>query len=759
MTRINRIVVGLGAMTAAVAAAAVGGVPADPTGEAGYAWRNVTVGGGGFAPGIVFSTAERGLAWLRSDMGGAYRWDAGARRWVPLQDGTAESSDMGVESIAADPVDADVVYLATGMNRHGAAAIWRSADRGAHWTVTRVPFAMGGNEDGRGLGERLAIDPQRRDHLLFGSRHDGLWESRDAGRHWAKVAGFPLPGLGVPATPRGTHGGLGFVVFDPAAAGRVVVGSADPGTRHLFRSDDAGAHWATVSGGPAAAMLPVKAAVGGDHVYTITYADGIGPNGITRGAVWRYDPVAGRWRDVTPDRRPDAPAGGYMGVAVSAQDPRVIAVSTVDRYQPVDTVWRSSDAGAHWEELYRRSRRDVSATPFLDLDGTANFGHWIAGLAIDPFDADHAAYVTGATLYATNDFGRPGDMTWRPWTAGIEQTAIITLLSPTVGAPLVSGFGDIAGFRHDDLAVSPPHVHRGPFLSNTNTLDYAGRAAAVMVRSGSTHTREVPGASLAWSADGGASWQPLMPPSSPRPAGATGPAPERTGDAPIVVSADGATFLVEGDHPQITRDRGRTWQPVTGLPPRLRPTADKVDPRRFYAVDWNVGRVLRSDDGGARFRAIAARGLPADLSAARVVSREGQNPLLATPGAAGALWLMVDGALYRSTDAGEHWTRTGGDLKIALYGLGRGAPGARWPAVYAIGVQGGMQGGMQGRIQGVFRSIDGGEHFRRINDDAHQWGLRFRVVTGDPRRFGRVYIGTDGRGIVYGDPLSSDFAK
>lgn len=707
-----------------------------------YQWQNVAVGGGGFAPGIVFSPVERGLAYLRTDMGGAYRWDARDQQWRQLLDGVAVGSYMGIESIAPDPVDADIVYLAAGMGAAAPAAIFRSADRGAHWAITKVPFAMGGNEDGRGMGERLAIDPHHPATLFFGSRHDGLWRSDDSGGHWVKVPEFALLGLGQPRARRTTHGGLSFVLFDPQQRGRMYVGSADPGPHHLFRSDNGGGSWAAIDAAPAG-LLPTKAAIGSDGIVTISYADAIGPNGVTDGAVWRYDPATIQASDVTPPRSPGEVPGGFFGVAVSRQDPQVIAVSTVNRYKPIDTVWRSADGGRHWDELQRRSIRDISATPFLDLDGKANFGHWIAGLAIDPFDAGHAAYVTGATMYATEGFAAPGTMRWTPWTRGIEQTAIITLTSPTGGAPLVSGFGDIGGFRHDDLAVSPAHVHLGPYLTNTNTLDYAGTAPAIMVRSGSTHTRIVPGPSLAWSRDGGESWTPLAAlPAAPHADGS--PLPEQTGDAAITVAADGSAFLAEFDAPALTRDRGAHWLAVTGLPSRTRVAADKVDPRRFYALDFAANRLVRSDDGGLHFHPVAATGLPADLAGARVVWREAQNPLVATPNHAGMLWLNVGGRLYRSADFGARWSATPAPLEIAYYGLGKAAPGSPWPAVFAIGRRQG--------VEAVWRSLDGGATWQRINDDAHQWGLRFRVISGDPRRFGRVYIGTDGRGIVYGDP-------
>ncbi len=43
--------------------------------SANYTWKNVTISGGGFVPGIIFHPTEPGVRYCRTDMGGAYRWD------------------------------------------------------------------------------------------------------------------------------------------------------------------------------------------------------------------------------------------------------------------------------------------------------------------------------------------------------------------------------------------------------------------------------------------------------------------------------------------------------------------------------------------------------------------------------------------------------------------------------------------------------------------------------------------------------------
>lgn len=702
-----------------------------------YKWANVKVGAGGYAPNIVFSLIERDLAYLRTDMGGTYRWDAALRKWVPLQDDNATSSYMGIESIAPDPVDPDVVYMAAGMSAGQPAAIMRSGDRGATWRIVPVPFAMGGNEPGRGLGERLAVDPNDPRRLFFGSRHDGLWQSDDAGMTWTKVATFPHPGLGKPA--RGTsHGGVSFVAIDAnsgrAGKGsrRIWVGIADPNLPALYRSEDGGTTWVPVA---TPKLLAAKAAIDARGILWVGYSSGIGPSDARTGAVWRYEP-GGAGRDVTPPAwLASGSEGGFLGVAVARSVDGIAAVTTIDRYRAGDSLWITRDDGRTWDDVGGRSRRDVSATPFLGHEGRgADFGHWISGLAIDPFDPARVAYTTGATVYSTDGLRSKGVVNWAPWTDGIEQTAIITLISPTRGPRLVSGFGDLAGFVHDDLRTSPRPSFVNPYLSNTNTLDYAGLAPNVIVRSGSLYADRPREASLALSNDGGRSWRPLQVP-------AVGQPPTRDdliGEAAVTVSADGRTIVAATVLPQVTRNEGRTWQPVRGLPGRTRAVADKVDPRTFYAVDVANGRLLVSRDAAASFEPVAGAGLPAELRPAGRQGREAQSALLVTPVRSRELWLQAGSALYHSVNGGGSFVRANGALAVELFGLGK-------DAVFAVGTF--------GTTRGIWRSTDDGRSWVRIDDDAHRWGGRYRVISGDPQRTGRVYLGTDGRGLFYGDPM------
>jgi photosystem II stability/assembly factor-like uncharacterized protein len=493
-------------------------------------------------------------------------------------------------------------------------------------------------------------------------------------------------------------------------------------------------------------MLPAQAQMDDQSVLYITYGTGTGPNGVTDGAVMKFDTVGRSWTNITPDKNPDRPKGGYCGLSLDRERPGTLAVSTMNRWMPVDTVWRSTDGGRTWMDIADKSVRDVHATPFL-LWGKdqAKLGWWMAALAIDPFDSNHAAYSTGATIYATDDFSNVsfGRAThWYPWVEGIEQTAILTLLSPAKGAHLLSGFGDIGGYVHDDLGISPAGMYENPQFASTTSLDCAGENPLVVVRGGQPNDDQ---ASLGYSEDGGRTWEPLKI--------LGGYAGRQSGDGhpPITVSADGSTFMVSTPIPVLTRDHGRNWTQARGLFYGARPIADRVDPRTFYAINFKNGKLFTSTDGGATFKGSSLKGLPADIGGDEPTWHEGPWPLVATPGKSHDLWFVSGGTLYHSADGGQHFMKAEGSLDVQFIGFGKAPKGKDYPSIFVVASKDAPSGG----IKAIWRSDDMAVSWVRVNDDQHQFGTRFRCIAGDPRIFGRVYVGTDGRGIFYGQPVGT----
>lgn len=337
--------------------------------QAAFSWKSVHIGGsGGFAPGIVFHPKTKGVAYARTDIGGLYRLNADDS-WTPVTDTITDHENWhnwGIDALALDPQDDNKVYAAAGLYTNSwdpdNGTIIRSSDRGATWSFAELPFKLGGNMPGRGMGERLAVDPANPDILYFGARSgNGLWKSTDGGASFSKVTSYTAVGTYIPdpKDPNGLNSdiqGLAFVTFDSTsdtlngATSRIFVGTAD-NTASVYVSDDAGATWSAVKGQPVG-YFPHKCKLSpSEKALYLSYSDGSGPYDGTKGAVFRYDIAAGTWKDITPVSGADL-TYGFGGLALDAQKPGTLVVASLNSWWPDAQIFRSTDSGATWSRLW-----------------------------------------------------------------------------------------------------------------------------------------------------------------------------------------------------------------------------------------------------------------------------------------------------------------------------------------------------------------------------------------------------------------------
>jgi hypothetical protein len=734
-----------------------------------YDWDNVAIVGGGYVPAVIFSPVEKDLIYARTDMGGAYRWDKVAAKWVPLTDwvGFDEWNYLGIESIAPDPKDANRVYVAVGTYTNSWTSmngqLLRSVDRGDSFERFNLPFKVGGNMPGRSMGERLGVDPNAPRVLYLGARSgNGLWRSNDAGETWKKVESFPSGGnYFQDSTNDYTTDLIGvvWVVFDPtsstagSASQTIYVGVADTNTG-IYRSTDGGTTWEPLPGQPAAGFLPHHAVLASNRLLYVTYSDKAGPYDGGHGDVWKYDTEQGTWTQISPvpSSNTDDDYFGYGGLAVDGQDPNRLIVTSLNSWWPDARFYRSRDAGATWSPIWdfdgyptrvNRYTLDISASPWLDwgLSKTApeespKLGWMTGGLSIDPFDSERMFYGTGATLYGTQNLTNWDDPDKKidifVAALGIEETAVMDLavLPMTSGSVLLSALGDIGGCRHTDVTAVPTKIFTQPTFTTTTSIDFAESNPKQVVRVGTLDTGAYPNDKpIGVSNDGGSTWSNAGLPS----------AASNAAGGSVAMGADGEFIVwapdVSGVNVFYSRYSPYSWTACSGIPSQALVKSDRLNKSKFYG--YKEGIFYVSTNGGATFTASAATGLP-----------RSNVKFKAVPGVEGDIWLAGGATsdvygLWHSTDSGASFQKLANVEQADVVGFGKAAPGQTYSSIY---VNAKIDG-----VRGIFRSDDSAATFVRINDGRHQYGAANTAITGDPNVYGRVYLGTNGRGVIYGD--------
>jgi photosystem II stability/assembly factor-like uncharacterized protein len=523
------------------------------------------------------------------------------------------------------------------------------------------------------------------DERVIYAKANGLFRTADRGETWTRF--FPRD---VQSITMGDDHAAGRLHTASGLSGNVTAMAVDPEESRflylvldgaLWTSYDAGANWQKSGDlpGPANGLWIDPHSFKGDRT---VYAAGGSALYIRQDSRWRTAPLPGQASEIagTPPIFYATIAGkihvttdggakwhesslpGFQGQAgtlgVSAQHPEVAYVAYSGLRTPIRSTWgvaRTIDAGAHWEPVYENVRDAWLADRF-----GAGWAGVPIGIGVAP-TAPQVAYATDSgRVVRTIDGGKV-------WTPAYSKRSLDGNWT-TNGINVTTCYG----------------VHFDPFDPRHMFISYTDIGL--------------------WASDtGGASWYSAT----------------RNGVPNQWVNT---TYWIEFD-PKV---RGRIWAAMSGTHDLPRPKMwRRNSPDRF------TGGVTRSDDGGRTWR-VMNNGMP--QTAATHILRDPSGALFVTGFGRG---------VFKSTDDGEHWELKNAGIEGAqpfAWRIVRDAKGA----LYLIVARRSDDGKYGNEGDGaLYRSTDGADHWTRIALPEGVNGPNGLAI--DPRDPARLYLAAWGR--------------
>jgi hypothetical protein len=707
-------------------------------------WSPIAYGAGGWVTDIETTggTGAGHYQYCRCDTTGAYKRALSGDVWerivrtdnVPFTQLDAASYGVWeIKHAPSDPTRAYMVFSETVLVSNDSMDTWQAT------SFTPVASADP-NATFRMCGNRLAVDPINKDVVYFGSEgSEGLRYTTDG------FATADVQETDVPVPTLGGYAATGIqIIFDPytgaAISGRTARIWAFSYGSACKRSDDAGATWSTITGGPTGIRRGVVA-TNGDLYVTAHHTSG-------QYKVWRWNQSGTAWVDLSAGT--NYVADEYHAPLIDPSDPATIHVWALG-----GRLIKSTNSGSAWNHP-----DDWDTTTVADdipwLQPALHYQYLSCGNAVrDPGDLTQVLVSNGVGVIV-GDLTSIDPIDYHTESEGIEQLCVDQLLVLPNGT-LLTALQDRGVMFHTDLDVFPSG-YVGDYQSGVIhcfSMDYYPKDNPTILTG---VLSKIGGVELSgYGPIDGSSWTEFTNPFA-------GTGNEAAYGNIAIGSSTNFVWAPGWDrYPLYSTDAGVSWDLCTFSPAasdaggffggafsefnrRHTLVADPNDDGTFYIWHGTDG-MYRSTDGGEnwtlRIPESAHAGLSPNLGA----------PLLSfIPGSTGKLLYTAgrsidyDQEFFIFDAVAETATPISGITGVYQFGFGASATGETVPSVIMVGKL------TSSGLRGIYITDDWFATYRKIGEelDVRQQFETILTLTGDPTRYGRVYVGFSGSGGAYG---------
>ena len=770
-----------------------------------YQYQNIPITGGGYVTGFVYHQTQPGILYARTDIGGVYRYDTRHRTWHSLIDHVTglNTAECYPTALALDDRHPEQLYIMCGEDKQDFGVFCISEDFGAHFTYKTIPTPVHGNLSGRGTGLRLVVDKNDENTLYFASQLGGQWKTTDRGDSWQRL---PL------------EENYTTFIWVSNDSQTLIVGTAGYTTRRddtlrghsLYISYNAGLTFeklpmpenTIIPDSKMSGLVAARYDFDGTYFYVTLNVTGrwnfqvdlgysCDTGDVIGGKVIRYAFQNGRvhsFDDITPDEDGrhtcETLNYGFGGICSCKSKPGLLVCSTLckEKESP-EVIYLSEDHGNTWRVSLRGLEEgDIYfRTSYMrpEHNGGISLLHWLSDIKIDPFDPNTLWFNSGTGVFMT-DALLSEHPRYHDQSDGIEETVHLNVYAPVSGdVQVVDIVGDLGGFAFRELdkpcknSFDDADGNRYITCINADISDLDPSLAVITAR-GNWKGKTKGG--LIRTTDGFHTFQRL-----PMPFELGGKIEQQlrlienpnTNPGWVAMSPDGQNIVwsiadnirLPVDLVIASRDGGQKFQKVqvfdllgnTVADGFLKVFSDRVDNRLFYGFG-EKGQLYVSRDGGLTYHQKQPN-VPFPKADFGNIDCADKTEIRGVAGEVGTFYIALGEKglwKYRYDPASDCITCTRltaeGDSCFAM-GLGLGKPGGRYigqpKAIYLSGVIGGEYG--------FYRTLDEGKTYQRLNTADQMYG-QIISMDGDKRKFGRFYLATGNRGLLYGEETDKEAA-